>query len=84
MQHERHRTSARKKICVGFIVITGYVDDFTYDRMIEEGANDFIYSRLPARNADPPQTGVENDLARGTGDHQDLASNIQLKNTHRI
>jgi putative two-component system response regulator len=26
-----------------FIVITGYVDDFSYDRLIEEGASDFIH-----------------------------------------
>jgi putative two-component system response regulator len=33
----------KKRCNSDFIVITGYVDDFTYDRMIEEGASDFIY-----------------------------------------
>ncbi len=39
-----------KKICNSdFIVITGYVDDFTYDRMIEEGASDFIYKPVAGK-----------------------------------
>jgi len=32
-----------------FIVITGYADDFTYDRMIEEGASDFIYKPVATK-----------------------------------
>ena len=31
---------------IHFIVITGYVKDFTYERIIEEGANDFIYKPM--------------------------------------
>jgi putative two-component system response regulator len=33
----------KKRCNSDFIVITGYVDDFTYDRLIDEGASDFIY-----------------------------------------
>lgn len=32
-----------------FIVITGYVDDFTYDNLIEEGASDFIYKPITSK-----------------------------------
>lgn len=32
-----------------FIAITGYVDDFTYDNLIEEGASDFIYKPITSK-----------------------------------
>jgi putative two-component system response regulator len=73
-----------KKICNSdFIVITGYVDDFTYDRMIEEGASDFIYKPVTSKEMLIRLKRVLRErslLMERERITQDLAeSNIQLK-----
>jgi putative two-component system response regulator len=66
-----------------FIVITGYVEDFSYDRMIEEGASDFIYKPFTSKEMLIRLKRVlreRNLLMERERITQDLAdSNLQLK-----